>query len=150
MSLSARPYPITTHGKTTNIYLLVTFRTDSWRRLWGDAVRSHFWSSVGPSFHRLRHGRLKAIQFALARWSFPRSHLLGCGFLPSSSHPRPSSSEAWTSSPTGSACFAFGRRHLSRRPLEEERPPSAPGHPAVSTTRRLCFAPSPRWAQTPL
>ena len=33
MSLSARPHLITTHGKTTNIYLLVTFRTDNTRRL---------------------------------------------------------------------------------------------------------------------
>ena len=28
MSFSARPHPITTHGKTTNIYLLITFRID--------------------------------------------------------------------------------------------------------------------------
>ena len=35
MSLSARPPPITTYDKTTNIYLLVTFCTDSWRRPWG-------------------------------------------------------------------------------------------------------------------
>jgi len=29
VSLSTRPYPITTYGKTTNSYLLVTFRTDT-------------------------------------------------------------------------------------------------------------------------
>ena len=29
MSLSARPHSITTHDKTTNIYLLATFRTDN-------------------------------------------------------------------------------------------------------------------------
>ena len=28
MSLSARPHPITTYGKTTTIYVLVTFCTD--------------------------------------------------------------------------------------------------------------------------
>ena len=35
MSLSARPSPITTYNKTINIYVLVTFCTDSWRRPWG-------------------------------------------------------------------------------------------------------------------
>ena len=30
------PHPITTHGKTINIYLLATFRTDSRRRPWGE------------------------------------------------------------------------------------------------------------------
>ena len=34
MSLSAGPHPITTYGKTINIYLLVTFRTDNY----GDKV----------------------------------------------------------------------------------------------------------------
>ena len=29
MSLSARPYPITTYDKTINIYVLVTFCTDT-------------------------------------------------------------------------------------------------------------------------
>ena len=40
MSLSARPPQITTYGKTTNIYVLVTFCIDSWRRRGEDAVRS--------------------------------------------------------------------------------------------------------------
>ena len=39
MSLSVRPPPITTYGKTTNIYVLVTFCTDKY------IVRAH-----NPSF----------------------------------------------------------------------------------------------------
>ena len=59
MSLSARPLSITTYDKTTNIYVLVTFCIDSWRRPWEDAIRSRLWSSDGPPFHHLWHGRLK-------------------------------------------------------------------------------------------
>ena len=81
MSLSARPHPITMHGKTTNIYLLVTFRTDSWRRPWG--IRSCFWSSDGPPFHHLHHGglerydslRLIGVSYALTYWDVAYSRL---------------------------------------------------------------------------
>ena len=150
MSLIARPDLITMYGKTTNNYVLVTFYTDSWRRPWGG--RRTFtllvirWPTFLPSLAR----RAQAIRLASAHSSSWLFHWLGCRFHPSSSHPRPSSSEAWTSSPTGSACFISARRHLSRRPSEEERPPSTLGHPVTSTTRRLRFSPSPHWVQTPL
>ena len=49
MSLSARTHPITTYGKTTNIYVLVTFYTDSWRRPWG---RRYTFNTFG---HRMAH-----------------------------------------------------------------------------------------------
>ena len=137
MSLSARPHLITTYDKTTNIYVLVTFCTDSWRRPWGRR-RTFTLLVIGwPTFPPSSPWRAQAIRLASARWSFPHSHLLGYGFLPSSSHLRPSSSEAWTSSPTSSACFASTRRRSSRHPLEEERPPS------TTTTRHLRSAPSP-------
>ena len=93
--------------------------------------------------------RAQAIRLALAHWSFPYSHLLGCGFHPSSSHPRPSSSKACISSPTGSACYTSARRQPSRHP-SEGRPPSALGHPMTSMTRHLRFIPSKLFAQTPL
>ena len=138
------------YDKTTNIYVLVTFCFDSWRRPWG-GHRTFTLLVIGwPTFPPPSPWRAQAIRLASARWSFPCSNLLGFGFLPSLSHPRPSSSEAWTSSPTGSACFASVRRHLSRCLTKEERPPSTPGHPVTSTTRRPRFAPSLRWVQTPL
>ena len=49
MSLSARPPPITTYGKTTNIYLLVTFCPDSWAVRGEDVVRSTLFD------HRMAH-----------------------------------------------------------------------------------------------
>ena len=49
MSLSARPPPIITYGKTTNIYLLVTFCIDSWRSPWG---RRCTFNTFG---HRMAH-----------------------------------------------------------------------------------------------
>ena len=79
-----------------------------------------------PTFPLSSVWRARAIRFALARWSFPCSHLLGCGLLPSLCHSRPSSSGVWTSSPTSSAYSASARRRSSRRPLEEERPPPDP------------------------
>ena len=149
MSLSARPHLITTYGKTTNIYMLVTFCIDSWRRPWGRVVRSTLLVIGWPTFLPPSSWRAQAIRLASAHWSFLHSHLLGCGFHPSSSRPRHSSSEAWTSSLTGSAYYTSAGRHLSRRP-SEGRPPSAPGQTTTSTTRRLCFIPSKRSAQTPL
>ena len=60
MSLRARPPPITTYDETTNIYLLVTFYTDSRRRPWGRRCTFNtFWSSDGPLFRHLHHGGLK-------------------------------------------------------------------------------------------
>ena len=148
MSLSARPPPITTYGKTTNIYVLVTFCTDSWCRPWEDVVRSTLFG------HRMTFPPpspwwAQAIRLALAHWSFPHSHLLGCGFHPPLSHPRPSSSEAWTSSPTGLAYYTSVRRHLFRHP-SEERPPLAPGRMMTSTMQHLRFISSKLSVQTPL
>ena len=147
MSLSARPPPITTYNKTTNIHKFVTFCTDSWRRPWGICCTFNtFWSLDGSLFHHLRHGGLKRYDsLRLTRVS----RRLGCGFHPSSSHPRPSSSEAWTSSPIGSAYYASTRR-LSFWHPSEGRPPSAPGRTTTSTTRHLRFIPSKLSAQTPL
>ena len=149
MSLSARPHPITTYGKTTNIYVLVTFCTNSWRRPWGRCCMFTLLVIGWPTFLPPSPWRAQAIRFALAHWSFPCSHLSGCGYHPSSSHPRPSSSEAWTSSPTGSAYYTSARRHLFRRP-SEGRPPSAPGRMTTSVMWNLCFIPSKHSAQTPL
>ena len=149
MSLSVRPHPITTYGKTTNIYLLVTFRIDSWRCPWGGRRTFTRLIIEWPTFPPSSAWQAQAIRLASAHWSFPHSHLLGCGFHPSSSHPRSSSSEAWTSSPTGSAYYTSARRHLFRHP-SEGRPPSAPGRTTTSTTRRLRFIPSKLSAQTPL
>ena len=60
MSLNAWPPPITTYSKTTNIYVLVNFCTNSWRRPWGGrCMFNTFWSSDGPLFHHLRHGGLR-------------------------------------------------------------------------------------------
>ena len=60
MSLSARPPPITTYGKTTNIYWLVTFYTDSWRRPWGrHCTFNTFWSLDGPLFRHPYYGGLQ-------------------------------------------------------------------------------------------
>ena len=77
MSLSARPPPITTYGKTTNIYLFVTFCTNSWRRPWGrHCTFNTFWSLDGPFFYHPRHG-------GLGRYDSPRlarvSRTLACG-----------------------------------------------------------------------
>ena len=130
-----------THDKLENV--LVSFCTDSWRCPWGRRCTFTLLVIGWPTFPPSPPWRAQAIRLALTRWSFPHSHLLGRGFHPSLSRPRPSSSEAWTSSPTSSACFAFARRHLSWRRSEEEHPPSALGHPTTSTMRRLCFAPSP-------
>ena len=69
---------------------------------------------------------------------FPALPPVGMWFHPSSNHPRPSSSEAWTSSPTGSAYYTSARGHLFWRPLEG-RPPSALGHTTTSMMRRLRF-----------
>ena len=133
MSLSARPPPITTYGKTTNIYLLVTFYTNSWHHPWGRRCTFNtFWSSDGPLFCHLRHGRLRRYDLLRLTGVFPHSHLLGCGFHPSLSHPRPSSLEAWTSSPTGSAYYTSARRHSFRHP-SEGRPPSTPGCTTLRT-----------------
>ena len=150
MSLSARPPPITTYGKTTNIYLLVTFCTDSWRRPWGRSCMFNTFLVIGwPTFPPPSLWRAQVIRFASAHWSFLHSHLLGCGFHPSSSHPRPSSSEAWTSSPTGSAYYTSARRHSFQRP-SEGRPPLALGHMMTSTMRHLRFILSKLSAQTPM
>ena len=66
MSLSARPPPITTYGKNTNIYVLVTFYTDSWRRPWGRRCTFNtFWSSDGPFFRHPHRG-------GLGRYDSPR------------------------------------------------------------------------------
>ena len=149
MSLSTRPHPIITHGKTTNIYLLVIFRTDSWCRPWGGCRAFTPLVIRWPTFPPSSAWRVRAIRFALARWSFPRSHLLGCWFLPSLCHSRPSSKGVWTSSPTSLVYSASARRHLSRRSLEGEHPPPALGHSMTSTSRYPRFASSPCLAQTP-
>ena len=150
VSLSARPPPITTCGKTTNIYQLVTFCTDSWRHPWGRRCTFNTLLVIGwPIFPPPPPWRARAIRFALAHWSFPHSHLLGCGFHPSSSHPRPSSLEAWTSSSTGSAYYTSVRRHSFWHP-SEGRPPSAPGRTTTSRTQHLRSIPSKLSAQTPL
>ena len=150
MSLNARSPPITMYSKTTNIYVLVIFCTDSWRRPWGRR-RTFTLLVIGwPTFPPPSPWQVQAIRLALAHRSFPHSHLLVRGFHPSSSHPRPSSSEAWTSSPTGSAYYTSARRHLFRCPLEDSRPPSALGHLMTSMARRLRFVPSIHSAQTPL
>ena len=149
MSLSARPHPITTYSKTTNIYVLVTFCTDSWRRPWGRRCTFTILVIGWPTFLPPSPWRARAIRPALARWSFLHSRPLGCGFHPFLSHPRPSSSEVWTSSPTGSAYYTSTRRHSFRRTLEG-RPPSALEHPMASTTRHPRFNPSKLSAQTPL
>ena len=67
MSLSARPHPITTYGKTTNIYLLVTFCTDNWFTLFSLYVSVKYWplhKTLGKSQtyypeHILGYGRLE-------------------------------------------------------------------------------------------
>ena len=148
MSLSARPHPITTYSKTTNIYVLVSFCTNSWHRLWGRCCTFTLLVIGWPTFLPPSPWQAQAIRLASAHWSFPSSHLLGCGFLLSSSRPRPSSLEAWTSSPTSSACFTSVRRLVTRHP-SERRPPSTLGR-ATSTTWHLRFIPSKLSTQTPL
>ena len=147
MSLSARPPPITMYSKTTNIYMLVSFCIDSWRRPWGRRCTFTLLVIGWPTFLPPSPWRAQAIRVALAHWNFSHSHLLGHGFHTSSSRPRPSSSKAWTSSPTSSAYYTSTRRHLFRRP-SKGRPPSALGHPTTSMIRHLCFIPSKRSAQT--
>ena len=132
MSLSARPHPITTYGKTTNIYMLVIFCTDSWCHPWGRRCTFTLLVIGWPTFLPSSPWWAQVIRLALAHWSFPHSHLLGCGFHPCSSHPRPSSSEAWTSSLIGSAYYTSVRRHSFQRP-SEGHPPSAPGRTTTST-----------------
>ena len=112
-----------------------------------DAIRSHFLVIGWPTFPPPSPWRAQAIRLASAHWSFPHSHLLGCGFYPSLSRPRPSSLEAWTSSLTGSAYYTSARRHLFRRP-SEGCPPSALGHTTTSMMRHLRFNPSKRSTQT--
>ena len=114
-----------------------------------DDVRSHFLVIEWPTFPPPSPCRGQAIRLASARWSFPHSHLLGCGFHPPSSHPRPSSLEARTSSLTGSVYYTSARRHLFWRP-SEGHPPLAPGRMMTSTMRCLCSNPSKCSAQTPL
>ena len=108
----------------------------------------HFLVIGWPTFLPPSSWRVQAILFALARWSFPHSHPLGCGFHPSSSRPRPSSLEAWTSSLTDSMYYTSARRLATRHP-SEGRPPLTPGR-ATLTTRHLRFIPSKLSAQTPL
>ena len=148
MSLSARPLPITTHDKTTNIYGWSLSAPTVGAVRGEDAVCSTLFG------HRMAHfsttltvvGSGDTICFSSLE--FPDSHQLGCRLHPSLSHPRPSSSEAWTSSPTGSAYYTSVRRLTSRHP-SEGRPPSTPGH-TTSTTRHLRFISSKLSAQTPL
>ena len=149
MSLSARPPPITTYSKTTNIYVLVTFCTNSWCRPWGRRCTFNTFLVIRwPILPPPPPWWARAIRFTSARWSFPHSHRLGGGFHLSSSHPRPSSSEAWTSSPTGSVYYASARRLTFWHP-SEGCPPSTPGR-TTSTARHLRFFPSKLSAQTPL
>ena len=108
----------------------------------------HFLVIEWPTFLPPSPWRAQAIRLASAHWSFPHSHPLGCRFHPSSSHPRPFSSEAWTSSPTGSVCYTSARRLATRHP-SEGRPPSTLGC-VTSMTRHLCFFSSKLFAQTPL
>ena len=149
MSLSARPPPITTYGKTTNIYMLVTFCTDSWHRPWGRRCMFNTFLVIGwPISPPPPPWQARVIRFASARWIFPHSRPPGCGFHPFSSHPRPSSPEAWTSSPTDSANCTSARRLTSRHP-SEGRHPSTPRR-KTSATRHLRFFPSKLSTQTPL
>ena len=149
MSLSARPHPITMYDKTTNIYVLVTFCTDSWRHLWGRRCTFNtFWSSDGPLFRHLRHGGLKRYDSLRLTGVSRTPTLLGCGFHPSSSHPRPSSLEAWTLSPTDSAYSTSTRRLATQHP-SVGCPPSTLGC-TTSTVWHLRFISSKLSAQTPL
>ena len=149
MSLSARPHPITTYGKTTNIHLLVTFCTDSWRRPWGRRCTFNTFLVIRwPILLPPPPWWARVIQFALARWSSPHSRPPLCGFHQSSSHPRPSSSKAWTLSPTGSAYYTSVSRLTFWHP-SEGCPPSTLGR-TTSTTRYLRFVPSKLSTQTPL
>ena len=143
MSLSVRPHPITTHGKTINIYLLVNFRTDSWRRPWGGHRAFTFLVIGWPTFPPSSAWWAQATQLASAHWSFSCSHPLGYGFLLSSSRSRPSSLEVWTSSPISSTYSTSTRRRSSRHPLEEEHSLPAPGHSTTSTSRHACSTSSP-------
>ena len=131
MSLSARPHPITIYGKTTNIYVLVTFCTASWCRPWG---RRCTFTLFG---HRMAHF---STTFAMASTS--DTSRFGSLEFPALPPIRmwipPISSEAWTSSPIGSAYYTSVRRRLFRRP-SKGRPASALGHTMTSTTRHLRF-----------
>ena len=131
MSSRVRPHPITMHDKTTNIYLLVTFRTDSWRRPWG-GHRAFMLLVIGwPTFPPSSSWRARAILFALARWRFLLSHLLGCGssyllaaldfsLQESGLHCRPA---RHTAPPRGGACPGIHRRRSAlHRPRAIQRP----------------------------
>ena len=150
MSLSARPPPITTYGKTTNIYLLVTFCTDSWRRPWEDAVRSTFFG------HRMAHF---SATFAMAGSSdTTRFGSLKFPTLPPVGMWVPPIFEPFQTFLFGSLDFVADQLSILR--LREEALVPAPtgggapsvgsGHLATSTMRHLRFALSPCWAQTPL
>ena len=83
MSLSARPHPITTYGKTTNTYMLVAFCTDSWCRPWGGRCTFNtFWSSDGPLFRHPRHGGLGRYD-SLRMWVSPARMRVSAVFEPS-------------------------------------------------------------------
>ena len=150
MSLSARPPLITTYGKTTNIYVLATFCTDSWRCPWGRRCTFNtFWSSDGPVFRHLRHGglrrydslRLTGVSRTPTCWDVGSTHLRAVPGLPLRKprlHP-----------PTGSVYYTSARRHSFWHP-SEGHPPLAPGRTTTSTTRRMRFIPSKLSAQTPL
>ena len=140
MSLSARPPPITTYNKTTNIYVLVTFCTDSWRRPWERRCTFNtFWSSDGPLFRHLHHGGLKRYNsLRLTRvsrtpncWDVGSSNLQTVPGLP------------------------LRKPRLRHRPARHTtpprgRPPTALGRTTTSTTRHLHFISSKLSAQTPL
>jgi hypothetical protein len=68
-------------------------------------------------------------------------------WVPPTFEPSQASSEAWTSSPTGSAYYTSARRHLFWR-SSKGRPPSALGHTTTSMSRHLCFISSKLSAQT--
>ena len=61
------------YGKTTNIYLLVTFCTDSWRCPWGRRYMFNtFWSSDGPlSRHPRCGGSSDTIRFGSLEFPAP-------------------------------------------------------------------------------
>ena len=61
------PQVITTYGKTINIYVLVTFFTDSWRRPWGRRRTFMFLVIGWPIFPPSSPWRAQAIWLASAR-----------------------------------------------------------------------------------
>ena len=149
MLLSARPPPITTYNKTTNIYILVTFCTNSWRCPWGRRCTFNtFWSSDDPLFCHPRRGGLcrfdslwlAGVSHAPTCWDVGSTRLRAVPGLPLRKprlHP-----------PTGSVYYTSARRHSFWHP-SEGHPPSALGRTTTSTTRDLRFIPSKLSAQTP-